>query len=61
MDLKERVAIVTGSAGGIGRSIALKFAALGARVVVADLVQAGDVACHPCTPEDGHRLTDVSP
>ena len=41
MDLKERVAIVTGSAGGIGRSIALKFAALGARVVVADLNEEG--------------------
>jgi 2-hydroxycyclohexanecarboxyl-CoA dehydrogenase len=37
MDLKDKVAIVTGSGGGIGRGIALKFGFLGARVVVADL------------------------
>jgi len=37
MELKDRVAIVTGAGGGIGRSIALKLGALGARVVVADI------------------------
>ncbi len=37
MDLKDKVAIVTGSSGGIGRGIALKFGSLGAQVVVADL------------------------
>jgi 2-hydroxycyclohexanecarboxyl-CoA dehydrogenase len=37
MNLQERVAIVTGSAGGIGRGIALKLASLGAKVVVADI------------------------
>jgi 2-hydroxycyclohexanecarboxyl-CoA dehydrogenase len=37
MNLKDKVAIVTGSGGGIGRGIALKFGSLGARVVVADL------------------------
>jgi 2-hydroxycyclohexanecarboxyl-CoA dehydrogenase len=37
MDLKEKVAIVTGAGGGIGRGIALKFGSLGARVVVADI------------------------
>lgn len=37
MNLKDKVAIVTGSAGGIGRGIALKFGSLGANVVVADL------------------------
>ena len=37
MDLNDRVAIVTGSARGIGRAIAGKMAAYGASVVVADL------------------------
>ena len=41
MDLKEKVAIVTGAGGGIGRGIALKFGSLGARVVVADIKAAG--------------------
>jgi 2-hydroxycyclohexanecarboxyl-CoA dehydrogenase len=37
MNLKDKVAIVTGAAGGIGRGIALKLGSLGARVAVADL------------------------
>jgi len=37
MRLDTRVAVVTGAAGGIGRAIALKFAAEGARVVANDL------------------------
>jgi 2-hydroxycyclohexanecarboxyl-CoA dehydrogenase len=37
MDLKDKVAIVTGAGGGIGRGIALKFGSLGARVVAADI------------------------
>lgn len=37
MTLKDRVAIVTGSGGGLGRSHALYLARLGARVVVNDL------------------------
>ncbi len=40
MDLKDKVAIITGSAGGIGRGIAVKFGTLGAQVVVADLKSA---------------------
>jgi len=41
MDLKDKVAIVTGAGGGIGRAIALKFASLGANVVAADIKIAG--------------------
>jgi NAD(P)-dependent dehydrogenase (short-subunit alcohol dehydrogenase family) len=37
MDLNGRVAVVTGGASGIGRALARRFAADGARVVVADL------------------------
>lgn len=37
MKLKDRIAIVTGAAGGIGRGIASRFAAEGAKVAIADL------------------------
>jgi 3-oxoacyl-[acyl-carrier protein] reductase len=40
MRLKDKVAIITGSARGIGQATALKFAAEGARVVVCDLESA---------------------
>ena len=44
MDLSNRVAIVTGSAQGIGREIALKLAEVGANIVVTDLDDAEPVA-----------------
>jgi len=44
MDLTDKVAIVTGSARGIGREIALKLAEVGATVVVTDIANAEPVA-----------------
>lgn len=45
MKLQGRVAIVTGAASGIGKACAEKFAAEGAKVVVADISEKGkDVA-----------------
>jgi len=45
MKLQDRVAIVTGAASGIGKACAEKFAAEGAKVVVADVSEKGkDVA-----------------
>jgi len=41
MKLKDRVAVITGAGGGIGRASALEFAKEGARVVVADINLAG--------------------
>ena len=37
MNLKDKVAVITGAGGGIGRGIALKFGSLGARVVATDI------------------------
>lgn len=37
LDLSDRVALITGAGNGIGRATALKFAELGARIIVADI------------------------
>jgi 3-hydroxybutyrate dehydrogenase len=44
MNLKSKVAVVTGAASGIGREIARTFRREGAKVVIADLNQAGAAA-----------------
>ena len=41
MKLKDRVAVITGGASGIGAATAVAMAAEGARVVVADVNEAG--------------------
>lgn len=40
-ELKDKVVVITGAAGGLGREFALGFAAEGAKIVAADLVEAG--------------------
>ena len=40
MELKDKVALVTGAASGLGKAIALRYARAGAKVVIADLKQA---------------------
>ena len=41
MNLKDKVALITGAGGGIGRGIALKLGSLGARVAAADIKEEG--------------------
>ena len=61
---KDHVALVTGAAGGIGRASAIAFAREGARVVVADLQEAGAAETVSLITEAGGEAvfikTDVS-
>ena len=60
MKLKDRVAIVTGGAQGIGRAIAQKLASEGATVVIADLNGAGAEAAAAAIPGAVGLQADVS-
>ena len=64
MRFKDKVVIVTGSARGIGRAIALGFGKEGARVVVADIREAqGEETARMVTQAGGQGhfvFTDVS-
>lgn len=60
MKLKDRVAIVTGGAQGIGRAIAEKLAEEGAAVVVADINGDGAAAVASSLPKAVGATVDVS-
>jgi NAD(P)-dependent dehydrogenase (short-subunit alcohol dehydrogenase family) len=60
MKLQDRVAIVTGSAQGIGKAIADKLAAEGAAVVVADINESGASAVAASLPKAIGIRADVS-
>jgi NAD(P)-dependent dehydrogenase (short-subunit alcohol dehydrogenase family) len=60
MRLAERVAIVTGAGGGIGRAIARRFSAEGAAVVIADIVAEGAAETGALIEESGGRARVVT-
>jgi len=54
MTLKDKVALITGAASGIGKEIALEYAKNGAKIVIADLnLEAATAAAKDIT--DGTR------
>ena len=59
MKLKDRVAIITGAGSGIGAATAVAMAAEGARVVVADINEAGTKATVEQIEKAGGRALGV--
>jgi 3-hydroxybutyrate dehydrogenase len=60
MRLKDKVALVTGAASGIGREIATVYHREGAKVVIADLNQEGAEAVAKALDPSGERAMGVS-
>jgi NAD(P)-dependent dehydrogenase (short-subunit alcohol dehydrogenase family) len=64
MTLRDKVAVITGGGSGIGRAIALRFAAEGARIVVAELNEANGAETSRLAEAQGVQAfavtTDVS-
>lgn len=60
-ELVEKVAIVTGGAGGIGRATVERFVAEGAQVVIADIdTDAGEALAEELGPAAAYQRTDVA-
>jgi NAD(P)-dependent dehydrogenase (short-subunit alcohol dehydrogenase family) len=59
-EFKDKVALITGAGSGMGRATALKFAAAGAKVMLADIDEAGGVATRAAISDAGGEA-DFSP
>ena len=53
MDLKDKVAIITGAARGIGRALAEKFAEAGAKIVISDITEDGEITAKEISEKYG--------
>ncbi|MGH6991624.1 MAG: SDR family NAD(P)-dependent oxidoreductase, partial [Stellaceae bacterium] len=60
MRLKDKIAIVTGAASGIGKEIAAAYVREGARVAIADLTLAGAQATAKTLDSSGTRAIGVA-